>query len=92
MVNNYSNIIDRATVAAKWLKIGMGCSIELDPHVSLSPISLSGNGTYVTTLSFMPLKSGDSGNYQCMASLTGFTGTSFANATNSTTLVVKGKI
>lgn len=89
-VNDNSTIFDRALIAARWLKNGIECSIELDQHISVSPMELSSDGIFITTLTFMPLKSGDSGDYQCMASLTGFTGTNFANATNSTTLVVKG--
>ena len=91
-MNENSTIFDRVLLAARWLKNGIECGIELDPHITVSPIMLSSDGIYISTLTFMPLKSGDSGNYQCMASLTGFTGTSFANSTNSTTLVVKGII
>ena len=77
-------------IAAAWLKDGIEYNINWDSRISVTTVTQSSDGVYVTTLTFTPVNSGDSGNYQCTASLTGFTGTSLANATNSTTVVVEG--
>lgn len=86
------NLTDRVIPAASWFKDGIEYSFNWDSHISVSPITLSADGVYITTLSFMPLNLGDSGHYQCVSTLTGFTGTTLANATDSTTLTVEGTI
>ena len=85
-----NNISDRVTVAATWFKDGIEFNIHWDSRISVTPIAPSGDGVYMTTLSFMPLSFEDSGNYQCIASVTGPTGYSLANATNSTILQIEG--
>ena len=86
-----SNVVDQVTVAATWFKDGIEYNFNWNSRISVTPVTQTSDGVYVTTLTFTPLNSGDSGSYQCSALLTGFTGTSLANATNSTTLTVKGK-
>ena len=86
-----SNVVDQVIVAATWFKDGIEYNINWDSRISVTPVTQTSDGVYVTTLTFTPLNSGDSGSYRCAALLTGFTGTSLANATNSTTLTVKGK-
>ena len=84
-----NNISDQVTIAATWFKDGTEFN-SWDSRISLLPIALSGDGAYMTTLHFVPLRSEDSGNYQCTATVTGPTGYSLANATNTTTLQVEG--
>ena len=84
-----NNISDQVTVAATWFKGGIEY-INWDSRISVTPITLSGDGVYMTTLHFMPLSFEDSGYYQCTATVTGPTGYSLANATNTTTLEVEG--
>ena len=84
-----NNISDQVTVAATWFKDGIEFN-SWDSHISVSPIVQSEDGVYITTLHFMPLGSEDSGNYHCTATVTGPTGYSLANATNSTILQVEG--
>jgi hypothetical protein len=84
-----SDVIDRVIVATMWYKDGIEYNVNWDSRISVTPATQTSDGVYVTTLTFTPLNSGDSGNYQCTAILTGFTGTSLANATNSTTLAVE---
>ena len=83
------NSTDEVTVAATWFKGGIEYN-NWDSRISVTPISLNGDGVYMTSLHFMPLSSEDSGYYQCTATATGPTGYSIANATNSTTIVVEG--
>ena len=85
-----NNISDQVTVAATWFKDGIESSMNWDSHISVTPITMSGDGVYMTTLHFMPLSSEDSGYYQCTATVTGPTGYSVANATNTTALDVEG--
>lgn len=87
-----SDVVDRVIVAAKWFKDGIEYNVNWDSRISVTPITQTSDGVYVTTLTFAPLNSGDSGNYQCTALLTGFTGTNLANTTNFTTLAVRGKV
>lgn len=89
-ISNYSHIFDQVIVVATWFKDGVECNINWESRISVRPVALSGNGIYITTLSFKPLISGDSANYQCTANLIGSAGTSVANNTVSTTLVVEG--
>ena len=90
IVNN-SDIFDQVTVTATWFKDGIECSIIWDPRISVTPVALSRDGIYMSSLHFMPLSSEDSGNYECTATVTGVTGYNLANATNSTILQVEGK-
>ena len=83
------NITDEVTVAATWFKDGIEYN-NWDSRISVTPIRLSGDGVYTTSLHFFPLSSEDSANYHCTATVTGPTGYSIANATNSTTIVVEG--
>ena len=85
-----NNISDQVTVAATWFKDGIESSMNWDSRISVTPITMSGDGVYMTTLHFMPLSSEDSGYYQCTATVTGPTGYSVANATNTTALDVEG--
>lgn len=91
-ISNYSHIFDKVTVAVTWFKDGVECNMNWDSRISVTPVALStsGNGIYVTILNFMPLILGDSGNYQCTANLIGSAGTSVANNTDYTTLIVEG--
>ena len=90
IIVNRSDIFDQVTVAATWFKDEIESSMNWDSRISVTPIVLSGGGVYMTTLRFMPLSSEDSANYQCTATVTGPTGYSVANATNTTTLNVEG--
>ena len=87
-----NNISDRVTVAATWFKDGIEFNINWDSRISDSviPVPLSGDGVFISTLRFMPLRFEDSGYFQCTATVTGPTGYSLANATNSTILQVEG--
>ena len=87
MVNNIS---DKVTVAATWFKDGIEFNINWDSRISVTPVEMSGDRIYMTSLHLMPLSSEDSGNYQCTATVTGPSGYSLANATNTTTLEVEG--
>lgn len=89
-ISNYSHIFDKVTVSATWFKDGVECNMNWDSRISVTPVALSTNGIYVTTLTFMPLILGDSGNYQCTANLVGSAGTSVANNTDYTALIVEG--
>ena len=85
-----TDIADRVLITAAWFKDGIEYNINWDSRISVSPVTLSANGVYTTTLSFMPMNFRDSGNYQCTATLTGYTGTTLSNATDSTTVRVEG--
>ena len=85
-----NNISDRVTVDTTWFKDGIEFNIHWDSRISVTPIALSGDGVYMTTLRFLPLRFEDSGYYQCTATVTGPTGYSLASATNSTILQVEG--
>ena len=90
IIVNSSDIFDQVTVAATWFKDGIECGINLDSRLSLTPVALNGDGIYLTNLHLTSLNSKDSGNYQCKAVVTGPSGYSLANATNSTYLEVEG--
>ena len=85
-----NNISDQVTVAATWFKDGIECNINWDSRISVTPAVMSGDRIYMTSLHLMPLSSEDSGKYQCTATVTGPTGYSLANATNTTTVEVEG--
>ena len=84
------DIVNQVTVSAVWLKDGVEYNANWDSHITVSPLSKDSDGVYITALRFAPLSTGDAGEYQCTAALTGFTGNRLANATNSTTLVIEG--
>ena len=87
---NNTDIFDQVTVTATWFKDGIECNIIWDSRISVTPVALSGDGIYMSSLHFMPLSLEDSGYYECTATVTGVTGYNLANATNSTILQVEG--
>lgn len=85
-----SVVVDRVRVATTWFKDGRPYNGNWDSHISVTPVTLTSEGVYVTTLNFSPLNIDDSGSYQCIAVLSGFTGAILANTSDSTFLLVKG--
>ena len=86
-----SDIVNRVSVAATWFKDGIAYNANWDSRLSVTPVIPTAGGVYTTNLTFAPLNSGDSGRYQCTASLSGLSGTSFANASYITSVIVEGQ-
>ena len=85
-----SDVADRVLVSTTWSKDEREYSNNWDSRISVVPVTLTGDGVYVTNLNFSPLEARDSGMYQCSAVLTSFTGVILTNATIATSLTVEG--
>ena len=85
-----TGIVDQVIVATTWFKDGRKYNENWDSRISVTPVTLMSEGIYSTTLKFSPLNIRDSGSYQCTATLTGFTGATLANASESAYILVQG--
>ena len=75
---------------ATWWKDGVQFTPNWDSRISVSPLSQSGNFSYVTTLTVISLNTGDSGTYSCRATLNGAQGNAIANATVYKSITIEG--
>ena len=91
LVSVSAEVVDRVLVTTTWSKDDREYSNNWDSRISVSPVSLTSDGVYATSLKISPLDSRDTGTYQCMAVLTSYTGISLANATVTTSLTVEGQ-
>ena len=84
-----AEVVNRVGVAVTWTKDGITYRDNWDSRISVTPVILASSNTYTTTLQFTQLTSGDSGSYKCVATLTGYSGNSLANASDTVSLDVE---